>query len=265
MLKVYDFPESVCCQKIRLGLAEKGVDFVTAPVWIDQGEQFSEEFLALNPKAVVPVIEHDGRVVTESTIINEYIDEAFEGPALMPSDPFLRSRKRYWSRVLDDQIHMPHTTALSFVIALRFAILATQDTPEKQQAHLNNIRDPLSRRIQREAFEQGYESPMFKDAVLAFDRMLSDMEKELSTSAWLAGDALSLADLDIAPYVHRLATLQLHPMWDKRPNVARWYEQLQGRPSWKTAITDPHIQKWTELMEATGKDGWPAAQDILAN
>ena len=264
MLKIYDFPESVCCQKVRLGMAEKGVEFVNSPVMLDQGQQFADEFLKLNPKAVVPVIDHDGRIITESTIINEYIDEAFDGPSLMPTDPYWRARKRHWSRVIDDEIHLPHTTVLSFVIALRIAIIGELGSPEAQQEYLESIRDPRSQEIQRQSFELGYDAPMFREAVVAFDAMLTDMEESLGQSRWLAGEELSLGDLDVAPYVHRLASLQLHGMWDARPKVADWYERLQARPTWKAAITDQHIEKWVGLMEATGKDGWPAVQNVLA-
>ena len=108
MLEMYDFPESVCCQKVRLALAEKGVELVERPVMLDQGQQYQEAFLELNPKGVVPVAVHDGRVITESIIISEYVEEAFDGPSLMPSDPYLRARKRFWSRQIDDGIQSPH-------------------------------------------------------------------------------------------------------------------------------------------------------------
>lgn len=264
MITLYDFPESVCCQKVRLTVAEKQMgDIEERRIAIDKGEQFSDMFLALSPKAVVPVLVHDGRVVTESTIINEYIDEAFVGPSLMPKDPWWRARKRYWSLKLDTGLHNPHTTVLSFVVALRFAYLSVLDTPEKIEAHLQSVRDPGSRERQREAFNLGYEAPSFRAAVVAFDAMLEEMEDALAASRWLAGDALSLADLDVAPYVHRLDTLGLSKMYAERPHVAEWYAKLQARPSWKAAITEAHDKKWLELMAGKGRDAWPEVSAIL--
>lgn len=264
MLKVYDHNESVCCQKVRLVLAEKGVPFEAVHVAISEGEQFKDNFLALNPKAVVPVVVHNDRVVTESTNINEYINEAFDGPELMPSEPYWRSRKRVWSLLLDTGMHTPHTTALSFVVALRFVFQESLDTAEKLEAHLQNIMSPLSRDIQREAFEMGYGSSKFAEAVLAFDTMLASMEQQLQEVPWLAGDRVSLADLDIAPYVHRLESLQLTRMWANYPRVADWYQRMTSRASWSVAITQQHLDQWVGLMANTGANAWPEVEKILA-
>ncbi len=135
-LKLYDFPESVCCQKVRLVLAEKGISFSEEPVPLDQGAQFDPAFLKLNPKAIVPVAVHGDRVVTESSIINEYLEDFFAGPSLLPDDPYGRARSRYWSLQVDQGIHSPHTTLVSFVIALRYAFLQQLDTPEKMAQYL---------------------------------------------------------------------------------------------------------------------------------
>ena len=94
MLTIYDHPESVCCQKVRLVLYEKGVAFENIHVAIDEGEQYTKKILKLNPKGIVPIAVHGGKVICESTIISEYIDDAFTGPGLMPTDAYWRARKR---------------------------------------------------------------------------------------------------------------------------------------------------------------------------
>lgn len=263
MLNVYDHNESVCCQKVRLALYEKGIEFNNIHIAIEEGVQYQDEYLAINPSAVVPAIEHRGKVITESTIISEYINEAFDGPNLMPTDPYCRSQKRRWSRKIDDSIHLPHTTSLSFVIALRFIFQDSLNTPEKLQEHLRNVRNPESKEIQKQAFEQGYESEKFIAAVLAFHDMLADMENSLSESNWLAGSQLSLADLDVAPYIHRLESLSLEGMWSDLPRVTDWYKRITARESWGKAIKAEHIEKWVQLMSKTGLDAQQPVSDIL--
>lgn len=263
MLKVYDHNESVCCQKVRLVLAEKGIPFENVHVAIEEGEQYTDEFLALNPNGVVPVAVHHGRVITESTIINEYINEAFDGPSLMPAAPYWRARKRAWSQLLDTSIHSPHTTCLSFVVALRFVFLESLDTPEKLEEHLKNVKSSLSREMQKQAFEQGYGAPTFAEAVLAFDKMLADMDKQLSEVPWLAGEEISLADFDVAPYIHRLESLQLTNMWAGYPRVEDWYQKITSRDSWAEAVTRQHIEKWVGLMSQTGEQAWSQVERIL--
>jgi glutathione S-transferase len=262
-LKLYDFAESVCCQKIRLVVAEKGIAFREMPVPLDQGAQYEPAFLKLNPKGIVPVAVHGDNVITESTIINEYLEEVFDGPSLLPNDPYGRARSRYWSLQVDQGIHSPHTTLVSFVIALRYAFLQKLDTPEKIAGHLENVRDPVSREMQRQGFELAYDAPAFRAGIRAFDTLLKEMNDALAETPWLAGNEPSLGDFNLAPYIHRLDCLGLSGMWASREHVSTWYERLKQRPSWKSAIQEPHLEKWLDLMEMGGREGWPHVKKML--
>ena len=81
MLELYHHGSSVCAAKVRFCMGEKGI-VPDEMHYIDilSGEQFNPEYLAINPKAVVPTLVHDGAVVAESTLICEYLDEVFDGP-----------------------------------------------------------------------------------------------------------------------------------------------------------------------------------------
>ena len=263
-LVLYDFAESVCCQKVRLVIAEKQIEVTERAVPLDQGAQYQPEFLELNPKGIVPVAVHGDRVIRESAIINEYLEEVFAGRRLLPEDPVGRAHARYWSLLVDQGIHNPHTTVVSFVVALRHAFLQQLDTPDKVAGHLANVRDPVSREMQRQAFEMAFEAPAVVTAIQVLDGLLEDMDLALADSPWLAGDAPTLADFNLAPYVHRLDCLGLSGMWSTRSSVARWYEALQGRESWDTAIAKPHIPQWLELMQMGGNEAGPQVDRILA-
>jgi GST-like protein len=107
VLEVYTWEPNANAGKPLLCLKEKGVEFVYHYVDIGRREQHSPEYLKINPNGTVPALVHDGVVFTESTPAMEYIDEAFEGPALRPRDPYLLwraidrvplpERKRSWS------------------------------------------------------------------------------------------------------------------------------------------------------------------------
>ena len=75
MLKVYSYYNSICTQKVFITLAEKAVRYTTQNVDLFRNEQFSPEYLKINPKGVVPALDHDGRIVIESSLICEYLDE----------------------------------------------------------------------------------------------------------------------------------------------------------------------------------------------
>ncbi|MCG8443862.1 MAG: glutathione S-transferase N-terminal domain-containing protein, partial [Caulobacterales bacterium] len=74
MLELYHHGSSVCAAKVRFALAEKGLEWTGHYIDILKGEQHDEAFRRLNPKTVVPVLVDDGEVITESTVICEYID-----------------------------------------------------------------------------------------------------------------------------------------------------------------------------------------------
>ncbi len=263
VLKVYDHNESVCCQKVRFALDEKGVPHERVLVDFSTGEQFSAWFRAINPKSVVPVLIDDGHIITESSVINEYIDEAFDGPPLMPDEPLARARKRYWSRQID-HLHMPHIATISFAIAFRHSLLSAMQTEASRQQYLAQLRDPMSAYMQREIFDQGIDAPIFTDAIIEFDRLLTDMEENLQNSPWLAGDQFSLADIDVAPYIWRLSTLQLSAMWAQRPAVTDWCNRVWGRDSWQRTVVSQHLPEWMDNMRDHGIAAQAAVIDIIA-
>ena len=92
MLILYDFGNSVCCQKVRITLVEKGLTWEARRVDLFKTEQYDPEYRKLNPKGVVPTLVHDGTPVIESTLICEYIDDTFPDPPLMPKDAASRAR-----------------------------------------------------------------------------------------------------------------------------------------------------------------------------
>jgi glutathione S-transferase len=105
MLELYHNDMSTCAQKVRFALAEKGENWQSHHLDLRARDQQRPEYLRLNTNAVVPTLVHDGTVIIESTVINEYIDEAFPGPALRPADAIGRARMRLWTKQLDEGLH----------------------------------------------------------------------------------------------------------------------------------------------------------------
>ena len=79
-MRLYHNPISTCSQKVRMVLHEKGLAFDDTVLDLQQGEQFEPDYQALNPNAVVPTLEDQGSVMIESTLINEYLDDAYPNP-----------------------------------------------------------------------------------------------------------------------------------------------------------------------------------------
>ena len=90
MLELYHNINSVCAQKVRIALNEKG-EAAKEHLLTLQGDQNDPAYMKLNPNGVVPTLVHDGNVITESSLILYYIDDAFSNPPLMPKAPVARS------------------------------------------------------------------------------------------------------------------------------------------------------------------------------
>jgi glutathione S-transferase len=81
-------------------MSAKGLESASVGVDLFKAEQYESKYLDLNPKGFVPTLVHDGRAIIESTLIYEYLDDTFPQPSLIPSDPWLRTRMRLWSKMV---------------------------------------------------------------------------------------------------------------------------------------------------------------------
>ncbi len=106
MITLYHHNISVCAQKVRIALDEKGLAYEGREVDLMKQEHLSPEFLKINPKGLVPVLVHAGVPISESTIILEYLEDAFPEKPLRPQSSLARARMRAWTRVPDDGIHV---------------------------------------------------------------------------------------------------------------------------------------------------------------
>ena len=232
MLELYHFPGAICAQKVRVALAEKNIPWESR---ITLEELRSAAYLRLNPNGYVPTLVHDGNVITESRIINEYIDAAFPSPALLPATPGDRARVGLWTKQIDDSLHL-YVYVITFTAGFRERYLNM--SPQQLNSTLP-LTNPIKRQYTLELLEQGFESPTFGLAVARFCKLFADLEGALSHSPWLVGGTYSLADVDFTPYLRRLDDLGLWPLVrEGHPNVGRWFAAVQARPSYKTAILD---------------------------
>ncbi|MCC6887231.1 MAG: glutathione S-transferase family protein [Hyphomicrobiales bacterium] len=260
MLELYHHGTSVCAAKPRIALAEKGLAWESRYVDILKDEQFSPHYLKLNPKAVVPTLVHDGRVVRESTLIGEYLDDAFPEVPLKPENPFDRVEMRMWTKRLDEELHLA-CGIVTFAISHRHAVLS--NPPEIIEAYVNKA-PPAERERRRRKLERGIEDPEAASALLVYDRFLQDMETALSRRPWLAGDTFSLAEVGVIPYINRLDMLSLSGLWTQRlPYLTQWFERIKARPSFEPALFGYAPMELRELMRKRGAQAWPQVCAIV--
>lgn len=236
MLELYHADTAVCAAKVRVTLAEKGLAYEGHLLTLAAGDQFAPAYMALNPNAVVPTLVHDGVVVTESTVVNEYIDDAFPTPPLRPADAAGRARMRLWTK-REDTIHDAINTMTNVLI---FGPILNAKSPEERKKRYEKMPDPARRAKWRRLLEQGLASSDVDEALTRFARLFRDMEARLAQGPWLVGDAFTLADIGFISFFYRLEMLQIDRIWrDHFPRVTDWFERCKARPSFATAVRDP--------------------------
>lgn len=260
MIELYHNDMSVCAQKVRVALAELGLDWTSHHLKLRGTEQLTPEYLAINPKGQVPALVDDGYVVTESTVINEYLADAYGQGVLIPADARGRARMRLWTRQLDEDIHGAIGT-MSQAISFRHQYLATGE--ENLANILKAIPDEARREFKRTAFRTGIENPVLPMMARRANKLLGDMDATLADSPWLAGPEISLADVGLISYVVRLEQLAMTMMFEGRPHLAAWLGRMKARPSYKRGMEDWFNPDYLTLSAATGKEAFPRIARML--
>jgi glutathione S-transferase len=259
VLALYHNDMSVCAQKVRLVLREKRLAPTLHFLDLRRGDQFAPAYLKLNPNGVVPTLVHDGRAIVESTVIIEYLDDAFPDPPVRPAALWARAAMRLWTKVPDEGLHAACAT-ISNAVAFRWQYLALGEA--ELEANLRQTPDPARRERKRQGILQGMDWPAAHEAIRFHDKLLARMEAALAGSPWLAGEAYSLADAAITPYIVRLDHLQLSWMWRGQPRVADWYARIQARPNF-AAIGDFLDPGYLSLMAEKGREAAVKARSAL--
>lgn len=235
-LILYHAWASTCSQKVRLCLAEKGVQVEERVLDLRRFEQLAPDFLALNPEGMVPVLVHEGFVLRESSVIDDYLDELFPDPPLRPHDPRGRARVGMWN------VHIDTVTSP----AIKWPSFARNLGPAMAQVPVDELERALARmpdsqvaqrwraaargQVPPEALATSYEH---------LRRSLGYMQAALGTHPWLAGPELTLADLHMLPFVHRMTDFPALALAQDWPRVWDWYQRLRARPSFARARLAP--------------------------
>ena len=266
-LLLYDFGNSVCCQKVRITLRAKGLEWKAIPVNLFAAEQYDPEYLKLNPKGVVPTLVHNGKPVIESTLICEYIDETFpQGPKLIPVDPWQQSRMRLWSKFVDEGL-FDGVTELSFSAMFRERMRTMPE--EIRQKRFRNVGDPRRTDRFKSTYEHGVQSPFVVHAIAAYERAFKLLEETLvdTRGPWILGAAPSLADINLMPFAARLDFLGLLDLWiGARPRVQAWWANASAWPYFKSGLSDLITETEYAEMRSHGpkiRDGVAAHLQML--
>lgn len=202
MIKLYTFPASTNSRKVRIALLEKGLEFERINVDLTKREQKSPEYLKIHPFGQVPALDDEGFIVYDSTIINEYLEDEYPYPALMPSDSEGRARARMLEDLRDTHFN-PYFVHLMYEMRKAEA--------ERDAQRIDNARAEI---------------------IKCFERI----EKELHGKEYLAGP-FSLADIAFMSNFDLLDRFNIAVDPARFPNTVAWIARLKARPSFAASAT----------------------------
>lgn len=206
-MQLYNYFRSSASFRVRIALALKGLDYEYVSVHLlkDGGQQFAAGFRAMNPAALVPVLDDDGTVLTQSLAIIEYLDETRPQPALLPHDAAGRARVRAIALAIACEIHP-----------------------------LNNLRvlGYLSKTLgvseeQRNAWYRHW----VETGLASVEAMLSGDPR---TGACCHGDAPTLADICLVPQIFNAQRFKAR--LDHVPTVMRIHEHCLTLPAFAKSV-----------------------------
>ena len=196
MIKLYTFPPSTNSRKVRIVLLEKGLEFERINIDLSKREQKSPEYLQIHPFGQIPALDDEGFIVYDSTIINEYLEDEYPYPALMPKDSESRARVRMLEDFRDTHFNPFFVHIISEM---------RKPEGERDSARIDTAKAEITK---------------------VFDRL----EKELTGKQYLVG-AFSLADAAFMSNIELLDRFSIAVDAGKYPNTVAWIARLKARPS----------------------------------
>lgn len=231
MLKLYHWEPNANSGKPMLALAEKGVAYESHYLDLLSFDQHQPEYLAVNPDGTIPALVHGDLVLTESTPIMEYVDEAFAGPPLKPTDPVERWRMRWWMRFFDAYF-APSMSMIGWAVFV--GPVARQRDPEVLRAAIDRI--PLeSRKIAwRKALFNEFTPEELAESRRRVLFCTDALEAHLAKHTWIAGETFSLGDINGFNLGYALPLSQPDHCNDARtPHIMEWLRRIYERPATK--------------------------------
>ena len=233
MLELYHAGVTTCSRKSRLALREKGLPYKSHYMRGDKFEHHTPEYLKINPNGIVPTLVHDGNVVIESGVINEYVDEVFPEVPLRPADPLGRARMRVFCKMADEYA-LPATRVPTWTRTKSANLKAMSDQDFERTIHDTPLVD---HQLKMKALRaEGFSAKEIEESSGRMDYVCDRSETALASGPWLAGEMYTLADIALLPYIQAFQ-MRRPELLQTRPRLNAWYERILARPAVKATYS----------------------------
>ncbi|MEI9965855.1 MAG: glutathione S-transferase family protein [Caulobacteraceae bacterium] len=238
MLKLYHAEPAANSLKSLIPLHEKGLPFESIYVDLHKFEQHQPWFTAINPEGQVPVLDHDGFIVTHTTVINEYLEDAFpDAPPLRPNEPKGNSRMRFWNKFVDEHV-MNYVSMHGWHRMV--GVIARGIESGEFEALVERI--PLyEQREKWKTARSGFSEADLANATRKIELAVDKVEEQLGKTEWLAGDMFTLADINFFSHCGMMVARMFPEMnvAERAPRLTEWVARVRARPGVQAALAMP--------------------------
>ncbi|MEM8917475.1 MAG: glutathione S-transferase family protein [Pseudomonadota bacterium] len=261
------FMGSSCSQKTRIFLSLKGVEWESHHIDLANRENYSDWFMGINPRGLVPVLVDDGKVIIESNDILEYLEAKFPEPALIPDGQNDEAKA-----LLDeeDDLHLDvRAISMRYMFGDKRAMRSADELAKFQAAGTGTVggeTDP-EKDVQFKFFNDmiendGITDDQIRQAVSRFRASFDKLEQRLANQAYLMGDDISLVDIAWYIYAFRLS-LAGYPLGTNHPKLGDWYDGLHAREEFSRQVAmPPPLMQMIEAMHAEQKAHGQSLQQV---
>jgi glutathione S-transferase len=236
MLTLYCFGPGANSLKPLLTLYEKGLEFTRRQLNPAIFEHHEDWFKAINPNGQVPALDHDGKVITESTVICEYLEDVFpDANPMRPADPYLRAQMRIWTKWVDEYF----CWCVSTIGWQRMVGQMTKKySDEEFEAYVARI--PIyEQQVKWRRARYGFPQELIDEEMRKIAFSVQKLEARLSQSPWLAGPDYTLADIcnfAIANGLERMFSELVNEQ--ATPHLVDWIARVNARPAWQKMFAE---------------------------
>jgi len=238
MLKLYHAEPAANSLKTLISFKEKQLDFTSVYVDLHKFEQHEPWFVALNPEGQVPVVDHDGVIITHTTVIGEYLEDAFpEAPPLRPADPLGKARMRYWNKFIDEHV-------MGFVSIHGWHRMVGILARSIDSGEFDKLMERIPLYEQRQKWRtarSGFSQADLANATRKIEVAVDKVEQQLADTPWIAGKMYTLADINFFAVggAHLPALFPELKLAQRAPRLTAWIERVKARPGVQAAFAMP--------------------------
>ena len=238
MLKLYHAEPVANSLKVLIPLKEKELDFESRYVDLHKFEQHEPWFVAINPEGQVPVLDHDGVIITHSTVINEYLEDAFpDAPPLRPNTPEGNARMRYWNKFVDEHV-------MNYVSMWGWHRMVGVIARGVESGEFDKLVARIPLREQREKWRtarSGFSESDLANATRKINEAVDKIETQLGKVPWIAGEMFTTADANFFAHCGMMLERMFPEIGTRArcPKLLDWVDRMRARPGVAAALAMP--------------------------